>query len=250
MLGPVSSWRGCSRRALEAELRVGGNLISGMRASRNPLRSACFTRRALAGAGDRLDALIAVVIEVSSEEERRPPHQHEDGDAAIRGSDRRDGRPSSSSAPRLRPVTWLRPGDCIDPASAENVTVEDLPVVPCGQPYDQKVIATRDLGPGPWPDDAAINARSDKICTLEFALYIGIPDNKSRYDLYSYPRTSSRGRSATAQHRAWSPIRAARQPARCAAPGAGLADVSCRSARNDSIAAANPPTLSVGINNS
>jgi hypothetical protein len=197
-----------------------------------------------------LDALIAVVIEVSSEEERRPPHQHEDGDAAIRGSDRRDGRPSSSSAPRPRPVTWLRPGDCIDPASAENVTVEDLPVVPCGQPYDQKVIATRDLGPGPWPDDAAINARSDKICTLEFALYIGIPDNKSRYDLYSYPRTSSRGRSATAQHRAWSPIRAARQPARCAAPGAGLADVSCRSARNDSIAAANPPTLSVGINNS
>jgi hypothetical protein len=65
----VSSWRGCSRRALEAELRVGGNLISGMRASRNPLRSACFTRRALAGAGDRLDALIAVVIEERSEEE-------------------------------------------------------------------------------------------------------------------------------------------------------------------------------------
>jgi hypothetical protein len=125
-----------------------------------------------------LDALIAVVIEVSSEEERRPPHQHEDGDAAIRGSDRRDGRPSSSSAPRPRPVTWLRPGDCIDPASAENVTVEDLPVVPCGQPYDQEVIATRALGPGPWPDDAAINARSDKICTLEFALYIGIPDNQ------------------------------------------------------------------------
>jgi Septum formation len=83
-------------------------------------------------------------------------------------------------------VTWLRPGDYIDPASAENVTVEDLPVVPCGQPHDQEVIATRDLGPGPWPGDAAINARSDKICTLEFALYIGIPDNQSRYDLYSY----------------------------------------------------------------
>jgi len=72
MLGPVSFWRGCSGRALEPERHVGGNLIAGMRASWNPPcdRPASRNGRSLERAID-LGALIAVVIEERSEEERR-----------------------------------------------------------------------------------------------------------------------------------------------------------------------------------
>jgi hypothetical protein len=50
----------------------------------------------------------------------------------------------------------------------------------------KEVMATRDLGPGPWPGDAAVKARSTKICTLEFAIYVGIPQSYSRYGLGWY----------------------------------------------------------------
>jgi hypothetical protein len=73
MLGPVSSWRGCSGRPWEAERRVGANLISGMRASRNHCdRPASRDERSLEQAID-LDALIAVVSEERSEEKGVPP---------------------------------------------------------------------------------------------------------------------------------------------------------------------------------
>jgi hypothetical protein len=80
----------------------------------------------------------------------------------------------------------LRAGDCIDPAPAESATVEDLPVVLCRQPHDEEVIASRDLGSGPWPGDKAIDARSEKICSMEFETYVGIPVDQSRYDLFWY----------------------------------------------------------------
>jgi hypothetical protein len=80
----------------------------------------------------------------------------------------------------------LRAGDCIDPAPAESATFEDLPVVSCRQPHDEEIIASRDLGAGPWPGDAAIDARSGEVCSTEFARYIGIPVDQSRYDLSWY----------------------------------------------------------------
>lgn len=40
-------------------------------------------------------------------------------------------------------------------------------------------------------------------------------------------RTKERGRRASAPHSAWSPIRAARQPARCAVPAAELPGIDC-----------------------
>jgi hypothetical protein len=80
----------------------------------------------------------------------------------------------------------LRAGDCIDPAPEESATVEDLPVVPCRQPHDEEVIAWRDLGAGPWPGDKAIDARSEEICSTEFEIYVGIPIDQSRYDLFWY----------------------------------------------------------------
>jgi hypothetical protein len=80
----------------------------------------------------------------------------------------------------------LRRGDCIE--SFPDDPVEGLPVVPCGQPHDEEVIAARDLGPGPWPGDpATVDARANKICTQEFASYVGIPHDQSRYDLSWYP---------------------------------------------------------------
>ena len=80
----------------------------------------------------------------------------------------------------------LRAGDCIDPAPAESDLVESLPVVSCRQPHDQEVTASRDLAPGAWPGDNAIDTRSDEICSSEFESYVGIPVDQSRYDLSAY----------------------------------------------------------------
>ena len=74
----------------------------------------------------------------------------------------------------------------MDSPLAANAAVQYLPVVPCSQPHDQEVIATRDLGPGPWPGDAAFKARSNNISALEFAIYVGIPPSYSRYNLGWY----------------------------------------------------------------
>jgi len=90
------------------------------------------------------------------------------------------------TSPRQVPIYQLRPGDCVDSPPAANVTVRYLPVVPCGQPHDQEVIATRDLGPGPWPGDAAVKARSNNGCALEFAIYVGVAPSYSRYNLGWY----------------------------------------------------------------
>jgi len=79
----------------------------------------------------------------------------------------------------------LRPGDCIE--SFPDDPTEGLPVVPCGRPHDEEVIAARDLGPGPWPGDSTTDARSVEICTQEFATYVGIPRDQSRYDLEWWP---------------------------------------------------------------
>jgi hypothetical protein len=94
--------------------------------------------------------------------------------------------PTASTSPRQVAIYQLRPGDCVGSPPAPNVSVADLPVVPCSQPHYQEVMATRDLGPGPWPGDAAVKARSTKICTLEFAIYVGIPQSYSRYGLGWY----------------------------------------------------------------
>jgi hypothetical protein len=126
------------------------------------------------------------------------------------------------TSPRQVPIYQLRPGDCVDSPPAANVTVRYLPVVPCGQPHDQEVIATRDLGPGPWPGDAAVKARSNNGCALEFAIYVGLRRVTPVTTLGGMACTKTHGRVATARYSAWSPIRAARQPARCAAPTAEL----------------------------
>jgi hypothetical protein len=105
------------------------------------------------------------------------------------------GSTTHPTSPRQVAIFKLRPGDCVDSPPAANVTLQYLPVVPCSQPHNQEVIATRDLGPGPWPGDAAVKARSNKICTLEFAIYIGTPQSYSRYDLgwYAPPKDAWEG---------------------------------------------------------
>jgi hypothetical protein len=93
--------------------------------------------------------------------------------------------PTTSTSPRLVSFDKLRRGDCIEsfPPNAE----EGLPVVPCDRLHEEEVIAARDLGPGPWPGASTTDARSNKFCTQEFASYVGIPRDQSRYDLEWWP---------------------------------------------------------------
>jgi predicted small secreted protein len=93
---------------------------------------------------------------------------------------------SAASSPARVSIDKLRAGECIDPAPVGSASVEDLPVVSCGLPHDEEVIAVRDLGAGSWPGDTEINARSDKVCSTQFASYVGIPVDQSRYDLSWY----------------------------------------------------------------
>jgi putative regulator of septum formation len=95
---------------------------------------------------------------------------------------------SPASSPGRGHVTFdkLRTGDCIDPAPPESVLSETVPVVSCTLPHDEEAFATPDAGEGDWPGDAAIDDRSDKVCTSQFEAFVGIPIDRSRFDLLWY----------------------------------------------------------------
>lgn len=61
-----------------------------------------------------------------------------------------------------------------------------MPVVSCAQAHDQEVFVSRNLRPSPWPGDAALDARTEKLCTTEFEHFVGIAIDESllNFDYY------------------------------------------------------------------
>jgi putative regulator of septum formation len=95
-------------------------------------------------------------------------------------------RPAPPSRPRHVPIDHLHVGDCIDPAPTGSNAVTAMPVVSCAQAHDQEVFVSQNLSPGLWPGDAALNARTEKLCTTEFEHFIGtaIDESVLTFDYY------------------------------------------------------------------
>ncbi|HKF30977.1 MAG TPA: septum formation family protein [Jatrophihabitantaceae bacterium] len=101
-------------------------------------------------------------------------------------------RPAPPSRSRRVPIDNLHVGDCIDPAPTGSGSVYTMPVVSCAQAHDQEVFVSRNLSPAPWPGDAALDARTEKLCTTEFARFIGIAIDESLLDFdYYFPDKES-----------------------------------------------------------
>jgi hypothetical protein len=64
--------------------------------------------------------------------------------------------------------------------------VTSVPVVDCSTAHDEEVIGEVDLEAGPWPGDAKVEKAARTACTPLFARYVGIPLDRSSYDVGSY----------------------------------------------------------------
>jgi Septum formation len=95
-------------------------------------------------------------------------------------------RPAPASRPRRVPIDNLHVGDCIDAAQTGSGTVSTMPVVSCAKAHDQEVFVSRNLSPAPWPGDAPLDARTEKLCMTEFEQFIGIAIDESLLDVDYY----------------------------------------------------------------
>ncbi len=70
-------------------------------------------------------------------------------------------------------VLKLGVGTCFDdPETFEEV--EDVPVVDCGDPHDNEVIANVDLTGDDYPGQEQVENRASQICYDNFSDYVGI----------------------------------------------------------------------------
>ena len=84
----------------------------------------------------------------------------------------------------------LHPGDCFDDSGHGTPEVGEITRVDCGSPHDAEVFGTPSLPgePGaPYPGDDEIDRLSDELCMGEFASYVGIDFQDSKWEFVYIP---------------------------------------------------------------
>ena len=92
------------------------------------------------------------------------------------GSDSGTGDPASRSGA----VAWdsLQAGNCfVDDAPTE--VHHEVTLVACSTPHNREVVALRDLGPGAWPGEDAVDTGAEAACYPAFEAYVGVPPDRS-----------------------------------------------------------------------
>jgi hypothetical protein len=84
----------------------------------------------------------------------------------------------------------LRPGDCFNDSGHGTPDVGEITRVDCGSPHDAEVFGVPTL-PGetgaPYPGDGEIDSLSDALCMGEFASYVGIDFQDSKWEFAYMP---------------------------------------------------------------
>jgi len=79
-------------------------------------------------------------------------------------------------------ILTLDVGTCFnDPESFAEV--DDVPIVDCGEPHDNEVIANQDLTGSDFPGQEQVDNRASQICFDSFSAYVGISYEESIYEI-------------------------------------------------------------------
>ena len=86
-------------------------------------------------------------------------------------------------------------GDCVqEPTglSEQGEEIDSVHAVPCSEPHDGEAYAVFDLPDGDYPGDDEVVAAGEERCVEEFADFVGMAYEDSKYDITSiYPTRSS-----------------------------------------------------------
>ncbi len=92
-------------------------------------------------------------------------------------------------------VEDLRVGDCLDwpEEGADAVEVDDVDLIPCGEPHQLEMYATVDLSSiESYPGDEALFSEAGLQCYESFATFVGVPFEDSQLDFaVVYPSEES-----------------------------------------------------------
>lgn len=86
-------------------------------------------------------------------------------------------------------VFQIRVGDCLNTSTLSD-EVNAVPVVPCAESHEDEVYFAFDLDEGDFPGEDVIDAKSDEMCTPEFASFIGMSYEESTLDWYPFTPTA------------------------------------------------------------
>lgn len=81
----------------------------------------------------------------------------------------------------------LKVGDCFnapDSVLTGEEHLADVSIISCDKSHNSEVIGVQILPDGAFPGDKKIAQQTFDFCTKAFEKYVGIPYEKSRYDLY------------------------------------------------------------------
>jgi hypothetical protein len=88
-------------------------------------------------------------------------------------------------------VLTLGVGDCLHAADLERgESVSDIVTVPCDEPHDAEIFASRDLPAGDYPGLDGVRAEAENFCLPEFESFVGIAYLESELDVYPLLPTS------------------------------------------------------------
>lgn len=77
-------------------------------------------------------------------------------------------------------VFTLKVGDCLND-QAKSGDIDSLPTVDCKKPHDSEIYASVILDDGDYPGDEAIGTTADDECYGEFADFVGVSFDESKY---------------------------------------------------------------------
>ncbi|UJP40590.1 DUF4190 domain-containing protein [Cellulomonas palmilytica] len=91
----------------------------------------------------------------------------------------------------VNPPAEYTVGTCVqvdDGTGGTEVVDGDVPVVPCAEPHNGEVYATRELPDGAYPGDLTIEQDTELYCSDRFEDFVGLPYESSRLGIfYTYP---------------------------------------------------------------
>lgn len=76
----------------------------------------------------------------------------------------------------------IRVGDCVGKLTTGNITAADL--LPCGDKHFFEAYASKNAADGAFPGNDPVSQDADSFCGTEFASFVGVPVDKSKYTFY------------------------------------------------------------------